>query len=791
MIKTNDETFVLETDELSYVFHVNKLGLLEHDHFGNKIELVNFDVTPLKIKQSTQRGTSVQYKVEEDDSFSLDYALLEFSFPNKGDFRITPVLLKNKENGYVFEFTYDHYEIKKEVTKLKELPTPHDADDELVVYLVDKVANVEIELHYLVFEKANVIARNIVIRNKSSLDLQVLKALSYQFDVINHNFQLMTFFGAWTNEMHRQVQTLNVGTFVNESRTGNTSNRHNPLMILKEVTTNFYYGAAYGFNLIYSGNHLEEVELSPNDNIRVEAGINNFCFDLTLKENESFNTPFAILSYSNKGMNGLLHNMHDFVNNNVIPTNWNKVMRPVVINNWEATYFKFKERQLVSLAKTSKKYGAELFVLDDGWFSNRNDDKHGLGDYDVNKKKLPHGLNGLAKKINKIGLKFGLWFEPESVNIDSKLYKAHPEWAITNKGRVPSKGRNQLLLNLGKKEVQDYIIENVSNILKSANIEFVKWDMNRNMSDISFEDDSDGIFFHNYIVGLYRVLDTLTTSFPNVLFEGCASGGNRFDLGMLSYFPQMWASDDTDPLERIFIQSGYYMGYPLSTISCHVANSPSHQLLRQTPVDSRFNVAMFGVLGYELLFKEMSKNDRKRIKPLIDFYKENRETFQYGQFDFVAGEGSQIYKIQVYNKEKDEAIVGAFIGTINSLPKEDQIRVSNLKDDVVYSFDVLNVEHDIRKFGGNINAILPIHLNPNGFLVNTLANIIRLPGEKEHYIISGRSLKVAGVTLNPRWSATGFNENVRVMVDFDSRIYKVAPIDLEKINAENNKEMNK
>ena len=776
MIKNNDNTFILETDELSYVFHVNNLGLLEHDYFGNKIALKDFDVSPIKIKQSTPRGTSTQYKVEEDENFSMDHALLEFSFPNKGDYRITPVLLKNKENGYVFDFSFDRYEIKKEITKLKGMPTPHDADDELVIYLVDKVAKVEIELHYLVFEKTNVIARNIVIKNNNNVELEILKALSYQLDLIQKNYQLVTYAGTWANEMQSQVNNLAVGTYVNESRTGNSSNRHNPLMVLREIYSSYEFGEVYGFNLVYSGNHLGEVELSPHGKVRVQAGINSFCFNVTLKENESFETPFAILSYSNKGLNGLMHNMHDFVNNNIINSNWNMVARPVVINNWEATYFKFNELKLLSIARNAKKYGAELFVLDDGWFSNRNDDKHGLGDYDVNKKKLPHGLNGLAKRINRMGLKFGLWFEPESVNEESKLYKAHPDWAIKNNNRVPSKGRNQLLLDLSKKEVQDYIIENVSKILSSANIEYVKWDMNRNMSDICFNKPEDNMFYHAYILGLYRVMEELTTRFPKVLFEGCASGGNRFDLGILSYFPQIWASDDTDAIERIYIQSGYYIGYPLSTISCHVSGTRSHQLLRKTPIDTRFNVAMFGVLGYELEFSELSKVDLDRAKILINFYKENRMTFQFGRFDVTSYPRDQILKWQVYNKEKDELILATFIKSITSNPREDVIKTKHLDNNSLYHIECLRPKHNIKRFGGLINYVLPVHVNPEGRFVDIVSNIIKMDGEVDNYVAYGSVFNNEGLIFVPRWSATGFNDDVRVLVDYDSRIYKITKV---------------
>ncbi len=480
-----------------------------------------------------------------------------------------------------------------------------------------------------------------------------------------------------------------------------------------------------------------------------------------------------MLTYSDKGINGARLNMHHFTNNHVIPSQWNNTIRPVVINNWEGTYFKFTESKLLALANDAKKYGAELFVLDDGWFGARNSDTAGLGDYNVNKKKLPGGLASLSKKIHKKGMKFGLWFEPESVNPDSDCYRAHPDWAVKCVDREPSLGRHELILDLSKKEVQDYLINSVSGILNSAQIEFVKWDMNRNISDITFSDYEPGEFYHRYMLGLYRVLRELTKMFPNVLFEGCASGGNRFDLGILSYFPQIWASDDTDAHERITIQSGYYLGYPQSTVSAHVSCSPSHQLLRRTPIETRFNVAMFGVLGFELLFNELDKLEKKKCKQLIEVYKANREYFQFGDFYELDAYTDNFHKWQVLSKDKKTSIIGHFNVLQLTHAPETILNANGLLDEQKYTVGVVALEHNIKEFGGLINMLTPIHLNPNGWLVNVLSKKMTIPYEKESYVVYGSVLNNKGIILNPEWSSSGLNDGVRVLEDFGSRLYVV------------------
>ena len=780
MIKTNDKVFVLETKNNFYILSVNNVGLVSHVYYGKHIDLVDFDVTPISLRTGLPRGTATIYDEEKDKDYSMDLDLLEFSFPHKGDYLETPILFKNDKYGYVFDFTYDHYEIRKEILPLKDLPSPYDADEELIIYLKDKKEDIIVELHYLLFSEEDVIARNIVIKNNTKEDLHLLKALSMNLDLLNRDYELISTYGGWISENQRAVQEIKPGTFKIESLTGNTSARHNPLFLIKEKSTTVDQGNVYAVNLMYSGNHYETIELSAYGKLRLMTGINPFCFDYILKENEVFETPFAILSFSDKGLNDISAHMHDFVNKHVTNKNWSFCPRPVAINNWEATAWKFNESRLLSLAKDASKNGVELFVLDDGWFGARDDDFHGLGDYTVNKKKLPHGLNGLAKRINKLGMKFGLWFEPEMVNTDAVVYKEHPEYVIKNNDRTPSFGRHQLVLDLTQKAVQDYIIENVSKVLDSANIEYVKWDMNRNISDIpAFR---CGEFYHRYILGLYRVISTLVEKYPHILFENCASGGNRFDLGMTRYFPQTWISDDSDALERINMMSTLTLGYPQSTFSNHVSSAVNNQLLRRTPIETRFNVAYFGVLGFELLFNEMEKVDRNKVSYFLDIYKKHRMTFQYGkmyQTDSFFNHGNEHFLI--VKGEKDEIILD-FNTLQKPAPVDTYLPSRDLDDEKLYSVKTVQTFMNIKRFGGLVNMILPFHVNPEGGLVNLVSKFKTIDSEHHEFLVMGNVLNNQSLTLPHQWSGTGVGDEVRVLGDFGSRLYIIEEKDEKDSN---------
>ena len=779
MIRFEENYFIIETKSLSYIFHINKSNYLVHDYFGSFID-VGKNKNFLGLKEAYAKGTSTVLDKDLDPNFSPDNALSEFSFVSKGDYREPAIILRNQERGYTFDFRYYDFEILSEnLTDLGDLPTLHNMDSELIVRLKEEKLDIYIELHYLVSKSHDVIARFTKVINDDNNDLRVLKIASFQLDLINQNYHLLNLNGGWVAEARKCTQKICPGIYKNDSKTGNSSNKHNPFFMIFREDANDFFGEGYAFNLMYSSDHEETVELNSYNHLHLLSGINSFLFDYKLEHKMSLTSPIALLSYSDKGLNHLSQNMHDFINDCVVNVNFRYSPRPVLINNWEGTYFKFTERKLIKIAKSAKKFGVELFVLDDGWFSDRNDDVHGLGDYDVNKKKLPHGLGGLAKRINKMGMKFGLWFEPEGVNPESKIYKLHPEWAIQVDGVKPSTGRNEYLFDLTKSEVCDYIISNISNVLDNANIEYIKWDMNRNMSDFSLGENS-GEFFHKYILGLYHILNTLTKKYPNVLFENCGSGGNRFDLGMLTYFPQTWGSDNSDPYERLTIQEGYSYGYPLSTYTNHVSHKHNHQMLRETPYSTKFSVANFGVLGYELMLNELSKMEKRDIFNQIAFYKEHRNLMQYGDFyrlkrkEFDGDSSSWM----VISKDKSEAVIGYFNGLQKSAPGETILKGVDFLPSQDYKVTVFRSDHDLRLFGNLVNMVLPFHVNCEGFLVRMVSKIKRMEMENEEYIVKG-SVLINGIILKREWAANGFSSDVRVLGDFGSRLYYIKKVEGE------------
>ena len=771
MISIKNNYIKLDTNNTSYIMHVSKTGHLMNLYYGRKIEIINDDISFLDEKVVYPHGTTPFYDAAIQNGFTLDGVNLEYPTTGKGDYRESSLIVETKL-GYVTDFKYESARVEEEVN-LVDLPSCVNQKENLIITLKDEVLNLKLELVYGVYEDKDVITRSVRFINESEDTVYLNKIASFNLDLSSDEFELINFNGAWILETHQSNKALTPGIYVNDSKTGNSSHRHNPFFMLQEKNGTLNTGSAYGFNLVYSGNHQELVEVTTFHKIRVQNGINPFCFKYEVKQNEVFETPVAVLTYSHKGLNGVSQNMHKFVNNHIVRGEWANKDRPVLLNNWEGTYFEFNEAKILSLAKKAKEVGVELFVLDDGWFGARSDDTKGLGDWVVNKKKLPHDLCGLADKINKMGMKFGLWFEPEMVNEDSDLYRAHPDWAIKVPGRVPTPSRNQLVLDLSKEEVQDYIIEAVGKILSNANIEYVKWDMNRNISDFYSERYNQGEFFHRYILGLYRVLRELTSRFPYILFESCASGGNRFDLGMLCYMPQTWTSDDTDAYERMHIQAGTASGYPLSSMGCHVSASPSHQLLRRTPLDTRFNVAMFGVIGYELDLGKLSKVELDSIEEQIKFYKEHRHLLQYGTFyqmQNFAKDDKTIW--MVLSEDKKEGIMGYYQGIAVANPKVDMLKTIDVIEDAVYHVEVRPQKIDIKTFGDLLNRVLPVNVNTEGNLVNGISHIYAMKTECEAYDITGAALNAGAIRLKPQWHGTGWDEqSVRLLGDFGSRVY--------------------
>lgn len=521
------------------------------------------------------------------------------------------------------------------------------------ITLCDEVINLEVTLIYTVFDEYDVIIRSAEFKNLSDKPIRIDRAYSSCLELYTEKRDVIYFPGSWARERYMERAEIRHGEKIDISNArGGSGHNMNPFAIVCNENANENYGEAIGFSLIYSGNHSTYIESDADLNLRIMQGINPQDFSYTLNPNENLETPQSVICYSLNGIGGVSRELNRLYRNNLCRSKWANKDRPILINNWEATYFDFTEDKLVSLAKTAKETGIELFVLDDGWFGSRNDDFQGLGDWFVNKSKLPSGIDGLSQKINDVGLKFGIWIEPEMVNPNSDLFRAHPDWVIHVPNRQPTLSRNQLILDLTRKEVRDYIVKSISNIL-SQGVSYVKWDMNRPMTDMPRLG-----YNYEYTLGYYDILDRLTKAFPHILFEGCASGGGRFDAGALHYVPQIWTSDNSDAVARLKIQYSTSIGYPLSSISAHVTASPNHQNGRITPLKTRADVAYAGMFGYELDITQMSNEDIEEIKKQISFYKSIRTLIRTADFYRLQSPYETNYCTwQAVSPDKNEAFV--------------------------------------------------------------------------------------------------------------------------------------
>ena len=741
MIVHENGIFHIRTECYSYLFRINSYGIPEHLHFGVPVQTA--DAQALSCRPGLGWGSSVLLN-GEDTASSLDFLALEWSGGGRGDYRESPLELA----GQSTDFRFESFEIL-EGTASMILPQAHGALEALKITLAQK--NAKLYLYYSAFPTA--ITRRCVLENTGETPIHLNKLMSFSLDLPGE-YTMATFNGGWISEMGRCNTPVGRSKVVNESLTGASSNRHNPGFLLYEADATEEAGRVYGFNLVWSGNHYASAQMSAQGLTRVMQGVNGSNFSRELLPGDRFETPEAVLCCSDEGFGGLSRNMHAFVLEHIIPLYWKNRPRPVLYNSWEGCIFDFNQRRLLDLADRAQKLGCELFVLDDGWFGQRNNDKAGLGDYTVNKRKLPEGMEGLAQKIRAKGLDFGLWFEPESVNVDSQLYRAHPDWALTDEFE-PVFGRNQLLLDLTKQEVRDYIVENVSKILDSARISYVKWDMNRHSIAL-------GAKAYDFVLGLYDVLRRIFEPRPGILLESCSSGGNRFDLGMMCFSPQVWASDDTDPIERLTIQEGCSYLYPQSVVGAHVSASPHAQTLRTTPLSTRANVAYFGCLGYELDLKHLLKLEEKEIQAQIDFYKQYREIFQYGCFRRT--------KLGWQVSRGDVTLAGVFHGLVHAAPGYEQLRVPGLEKDARYRVRSLEQSIRIGQFGNLLKHVAPVNIDPNGQLLRIADRHFTLPGGNEEWTVSGSALG-SGILLRPQFRGTGYDKNQRTQGDFGSDIY--------------------
>lgn len=631
-VNASNRLFHLQTKHTSYVFHVIEDGSLGQLYYGPKIPFKD-DYANLNTREEHDCTNT---RTDEDVEFQAELLKQEYAGLGKGDYRYPAFQITYPNGSRTSEFQYRDYELKDGKARLTGLPSTF-ADDSndsqtLTVKLAD--GDLELRLHYTIFADEDVIVRSTTFVNHGKT-VFLNRALSAQLDLPDANYDFIQFAGSWSRERHLHRSHLRPGTQSISSLRTASSHQENPFFMLARPHTDNNQGAVFGFNFVYSGNFLDSVEVDQFDTTRVLIGINPDEFGWKLNSGDSFQTPEVIFSYTDNGFNALSQQLGAFYAQHLINPHFAHQERPILINNWEATFMDFTEDKLMPIVERAKELGIEMFVLDDGWFGHRDDDRSSLGDWFVDEKKFNHGIAGFAKRVHDLDMKFGLWFEPEMISIDSKLYRTHPEWMIKTPGRGQTPGRHQFVLDMSRQEVVDYLFGLMSHIIQDAKLDYIKWDMNRNITEMYGADlpaDQQLEFSHRYILGVYDLYDRLTKAFPDVLFESCASGGGRFDLGMMYYAPQAWCSDDTDAVERIKIQDGTSYGYTPSMWGAHVSAVPNDQVGRLTSIDMRAKVAYFGAFGYELDVTELSDEEQATIKQQVAFYKQYRKLFQFGTF---------------------------------------------------------------------------------------------------------------------------------------------------------------
>lgn len=653
------KTFILQTKNTSYVMRVVK-SYLCHIYWGKKIRNLNFKNMPRFIGRALTANPD-----PKDYIFSLDSAPLEYPAYGNSDFR-TPAFHAQYEDGSsVTNLQYKDFSIVKGKPEIKGLPATYaeneDEAETLRIELLDSYSNLKVILSYTVFNEYDTITRSVKFVNDSKNKIHLNKALSMSLDMQGSNYESLRLAGAWARENHMYRQKLVPGMQSAESRRGASSPQANPFFALLTPGTDERNGEVYACSLIYSGSFYIGTEVDQYNTVRFFAGINPFDFSWLLNPSEEFQTPEAVLVYSSKGLGEMSRTFHKFYRERLCRGKYRDKERPILVNNWEATYFNFNENKILSLAKKASELGIELLVLDDGWFGKRNDDTTSLGDWFVNKDKLPDGLKGLAEKVIQEGLKFGLWVEPEMVSKDSELYRKHPDWCLHVGNRTRSEGRHQLILDFSREDVRAEIERALTEILSTVPVSYIKWDMNRNMTEIGSQllpQERQRETAHRYILGLYDLMEKLTKAFPDILFESCASGGGRCDPGMLHYMPQCWISDDTDAMERVKIQYGTSLVYPASAWGSHVSAVPNHQVGRITPLKTRGLVAMSGNLGYELDLNKLSVEECELIKEQIKLDKKIREIVFFGELYRLVNPFKNKYSAWMYvTKDKKKALV--------------------------------------------------------------------------------------------------------------------------------------
>lgn len=629
------QVFHLHNGNISYIFSVEEGGTLCHLYFGRHVQKYHGELKYPRV----DRGFSGNLPGSLDRTFSRDTLPKEYSGAGEMDYHTPAAVVRRGDGSNALMLKYVGHRIEEGKPQLEGLPAAwvetQDEAQTLTVTLKDEPTGLEYDLLYTIYRNVDIITRSVRVRNAGDEDIFLEKAASLQIDFVGRDFDSICLPGAHANERHPERQKVGYGIQKFGSIRGTSSHQMNPFIALADRTTDEYSGDVYGFAMVYSGNHSFEVERDQIDQTHLVIGINDYNFSWKLEPGSAFQTPEVLMTYSDQGLNKMSQAFHEIIRERIVRSKFKHADRPILVNNWEATYFDFNEEKLRTIVDEAENLGIEMFVLDDGWFGHRDDDNSSLGDWTVYKKKFPSGLGHFADYVHEKGLKFGLWFEPEMISYDSELYRKHPEYLMQVPGRRPSPSRNQYVLDLTRKEVIADLFGQISKVLKEGSVDYVKWDMNRHLSDVysaSLPKDRQGEVYHRYVLGLYELMERITSAFPDVLFEGCSGGGGRFDAGFAYYMPQIWTSDNTDAVSRLTIQYGTSLVYPISMTTAHVSAIPNHQTGRKTPFETRGNAAMSAVFGYELDLTKMSQEDKDQVKEQVACYKEIRKLVQYGNF---------------------------------------------------------------------------------------------------------------------------------------------------------------
>ncbi|MCD8122192.1 MAG: alpha-galactosidase [Clostridiales bacterium] len=627
-----ENTFTLHTDHTTYQMKVDPYGFLLHLYYGRRTEgCMDYLLT------YADRGFSgCPYDAGNDRTYSMDALPQELPCQGTGDYRSPAVVIRNADGSYGCNFRYRGYRIVSGKYRLPGLPAVYARDGEaqtLEIDLEDSVSGARVTLLYGVLPELDIITRSACVTNAGAGTFYLEKAQAACLDFLSGEYDLITFYGR--HAMERMVQRTPVahGAQVIGSRRGTSSHQYNPMLILAGKGTTEDAGSCYAMSFVYSGNFKGEAERDQYDQIRVLLGISDELFSYPLEPSERFWVPETVLSYTTQGLAQLSANLHRCFRTHLCRGRFRDGVRPILLNSWEASYYDFDGTSILRLAEQAADLGVDMLVMDDGWFGKRDDDNSGLGDWRANEKKLGESLSGLVEKINALGLQFGIWLEPECVNEDSDLYRAHPDWAFAAPGRAPVRSRNQLVLDFSRSEVVDGVFRQICELLDTVHIEYVKWDMNRSLADCYSHGTNDqGRVMHDYVLGLYQFLERLTVRYPDLLIEGCSGGGGRFDAGMLYYSPQIWCSDNTDALDQIRIQYGTSFGYPVSAMGSHVSAVPNHQTGRMTALSTRGVVAMAGTFGYELDPGVLTKEEKEEIREQIRTYRQYANLIRNGRY---------------------------------------------------------------------------------------------------------------------------------------------------------------